>query len=395
MTGSEKKIVGVTTACHATAHFFEQAFPPVLKLVEADFGLGLAGAGGIGNIFPLFFGIGALPAGMIVDRWGSRRTLLAFLLTCAAAGIAVLFVHNLWVFAFLLMVMGLAAGLYHPAGTTLISHNVEQVGTGLGIQGMGGNLGLAVMPVIAAAVASTLGWRAAYAVLAVPAILLAMYFIVNKNLGNNRDHEPLSNEHEIARVEPVNTTRWVPLIMLFALGMLNGFCYRGMLTFLPAFFSNNSGAGQGIMEGGALTTIVLVNGVVGQYIGGRLADRLHRSALFALCFTISAPLLATLGMWESHYAVVAAALFAFLYFANQPVGNALVMELSSNSFRGRAYGIYFFMNFGMGSFSATVSGWVGERYGLDAIFPFLGAVLAGTALMGWGLVAAMSRIKRS
>ncbi len=390
MTSAERRIVTLTMASHALVHFYEQTFPPVLKLVEAEFGLGLTGAGGIGNVFPLFFGLGALPAGMAVDRWGPRRTIIAYLVICAFAAGAITLADSLWVIAGLLALMGVAAGLYHPAGVTLISHNVKKVGSALGMHGVGGNLGLAVSPMIAAAIAAAWGWRPAYAVLAIPALALAVYFLIHRNFGNgNVSSDKDKNSAGEQTPKHVHPTQWLPLVLLFILGMLNGFCYRGMVTFLPAFFGEGSTGAAEVFRGGLLTTAVLVIGVFGQYTGGRLADRYREEILYAASFTFAAPILIVLGLLNIGTAAAAAGLFAFIYFANQPVGNSLLTKLSSPTLRGRAYGIFFFTTFGMGSFSATISGWVGERFGLAAIWPFLGGVLLLVAIIGWALAYTM------
>ena len=47
---------------------------------------------------------------------------------------------------------------------------------------------------------------------------------------------------------------------------------------------------------------------------------------------------------------------------------------------GRAFGISFFLTFGLGSFAATASGFVAQRAGTGATFlmlAFVGAVMAG------------------
>lgn len=387
MTGAEKRIVALTMMSHALVHFYEQTFPAVLKPVGVEFGLGLTAAGMMANVFPLFFGFAALPAGMAVDKWGARRAMIAYLLTCAAAATATLFIHSEWVIVFLFAVMGISAGLYHPAGTTLISQNVKKVGSALGFHGVGGNLGLALSPLLAAAVAASYGWRASYAVLAIPSVFLAIYFIVNRDFGAGPDHAVSDNEgkKKTAITAPETKTRWGPLILLFLLGMLNGFCYRGMLTFFPTFFAGATGGRVNIVEGGVLTSSILIIGVLGQYIGGKFSDRFREEIVYAASFLLSAPFLAAIGFLSPGYSVVAAGIFAFFYFSSQPVGNSLVARLSSVSVRGRAYGIFFFSNFGVGSFSAAICGWIGEHYGIRTIFPFLGAMLAGVSIIGWGL----------
>jgi MFS family permease len=66
--------------------------------------------------------------------------------------------------------------------------------------------------------------------------------------------------------------------------------------------------------------------------------------------------------------IVSAAVFAFFHFAGQPIYNTLVADYSPPSRRGLIFGLYFFFNFGLGSFSATLMGILADRMGLAWVF---------------------------
>jgi MFS family permease len=404
--GFEKRLVVLTMCSHALVHFFELSFPPVLKLVSEEYQLTLAGAGGLGNVFPFFFGLGAIPAGMIVDRFGSRRTLLSYLLVCGGAGVLTLFVKPLWGIALLMFIMGAFAGLYHPAGLALLARHTHKIGEAMGLHGVGGNLGVALAPLYAATIASLTSWRGVYASLALPAVLLALWFRLDtpiwRSSTENSYNIPTSDHSSLAGTKEsvIQSGRskallfWTALVILFVLQILNGFCYRGLLTFLPTFFSeevNHKLVESRLLAAGGVTTAILIIGVIGQYLGGLSADRWKSEVIYAFCFTMATPFLFSLAFIGGLKMILSAGIFAFVYFGTQPVGNKLLAQITPGSFRGRAFGLFFFANFGIGSFSSTLSGWIGERFGLDAIFIFLGVVLLGVSLVAWGLVWLMKR----
>jgi len=402
MTGYEKRVATLSMSAHALAHFYEQVFPAILLLIGAEYGLGLSGAGKLGNIFPFFFGLGAIPAGIVVDRFGSRRTMLIYLFVTSLAGVGMLFMRPLWGVRVLLLAMGLSAGLYHPAGLVLIAKSMKRVGIGMGLQGVGGSLGLALGPILAATVARLMGWRWSYAALALPGLALAMWFYLDRQMGQAAPADTPADDGAENRKntspKPINRSElspnWLALFMLLILQILNGFCYRGLLTFMPVYFGSlfqGAPSRSDLLAGGGLTTMVLMVGVAGQYFGGLAGDRFRGGVTYAVSFTAAAPMLLLLGWLSGWSVVLSAGGFALLYFANQPLGNKLLSEIIPEQFTGRAYGIFNFANFGIGSFSASACGWIGQHYGLKAIFPFLGVVLLLASLIAWGMVAAIGK----
>ncbi|MCA9268838.1 MAG: MFS transporter, partial [Planctomycetales bacterium] len=160
MTRSVLLLVLLISTAHALVHVFELTLPSVEQLIAHEFrphdapgGKELSGA--LSNTWRLPFGMGALLAGWLVDRFGSRRMLSMYLLGCGAMCIAAAATGTsmTWLFGSMFC-MGSCAAVYHPAGLALISHEVEApaLPRALGLHGIFGSLGIGGAPFIAGAV---------------------------------------------------------------------------------------------------------------------------------------------------------------------------------------------------------------------------------------------------
>ena len=400
----EKKILSLTVAGHALDHLSELSFPAVALLVSQEFFAGKANYERIGlaaTVMAFCFGVANLPSGRLVDRIGSRRVMLLYLLGTGAALILTGLAPTFPLLLVALGLLGLTAGLYHPSGTTLLSLGVREQGRALGIHGVGGNFGLALSPFLTAALASALGWRHAYYALSVPFFLLALIVWMNTSEfshpanGARVGARVPSPAHSPALAHPLEKNYLLlPLLFLFAMAVMNGLCYRGFLTFLPTYFAKNIHSSLGIREvllGGTLSTAVLLLGMIGQYLGGRFADRWSPAKLYALIFSAAAPILFFLGRLQNLPLLLCAAAFAFLYFANQPVGNVLLIRLTTPSIRGRLFGLFFFISFGAGSLMGWIAGVIGQRLSLSAIFGVLALCLVAAGAIGLGLILSVRK----
>lgn len=388
----ERVILALTVAAHAVTHVAEQAFPAVALLVMADF-FGTAeayGAIGDANFFAaLLFGSAALPSGRLVDRLGSRRVLLIMLGGTGLSLFGMALASEYRVFTAALAALGFFSGLYHPAGTTMISIGIRRHGRAMGAHGMGGTLGLAVTPALAAGLAGIWNWRVACSVLGLLPLLLALVVVIGK-IDVGRKASPADDPGPADRRYLLR-----PLAFICLMGVFNGMTYRGLMTFLPAYFTTRVHldwlpVGPYVI-GGAMTTTILLLGIGGQLLGGTLADRLPREKLYTGIFLLGAPVLLSLRFLSDLPLILMAAFFAFLYFANQPVGNALVPRYAAPGIRGSIYGLFFFTGFGAGSIMSPVAGWVGERFALENIFLLLSGTLGLAGLLGLWLTRAAAR----
>ncbi len=370
-----------TSLSHHLVHVFELSFPAVLLLVAAEFEVGLFGLGVLANVYALTYGLGALPGGFLADRLGSKRLTIITFLGAALATALVGVSPSVWLLGLALALLGLATGLYHPAGFALISRAIATPGQAMGLHGVAGTLGVAVSPLLSGAVAAALGWRGLYIVLIVPAFLLVLAL-----------HTATIIERPIHATQAAGSAvqgRWQsalrPLLMIYGVVALTGFMYRGAITFLPTHLSARLDAvgPDPALVAGAATSGALLFGILGQLCGGWLSDRVAPEKLLMLVPLGLVPGLLGLGLFSGPLLLLGAIVYAFFIFFQQPLTTLIVARYTPYANQGSSFGILFFGNFGVGSFAAAFAGWLAERTGTGGIFLALaGMGLAVAALVG-------------
>jgi MFS family permease len=76
--------------------------------------------------------------------------------------------QNAWQLAAALTLVGAFASIYHPVGIPFLVQKSVNPGYAIGINGLAGNLGVALAAVVSGFLIKWLGWRAAFAI---PAVL--------------------------------------------------------------------------------------------------------------------------------------------------------------------------------------------------------------------------------
>jgi MFS family permease len=374
MDGRERKIVCLTSAVHGLVHMQMLVFAAVNIAMADDLGVSITAIGFIGTLSYFLFGLGALPAGFVIDAIGARRVIAICLSGIAVADLMIAFAPDpFWALTGLALA-GLSGSVYHPAGLGLISRNVSKTGLAMGIHGTFGNVGLALGPLVAGFVTAYFGWRRAYLWICVPMALLALvYFVVRfGDVGEDSRHlQPQPQKR-------FNKGFLVILLVVIALQSMSGFIYRSSITFMPAHAAGVVGDWFSGLDptarGGLLTGIIFLAGAVGQLLAGLLSARVRSELLQLVCAVAVAPLLAGFGLLSGLQMLAVGMSYAFVFFAMQPLGNALVAKYSPEGLRGRSYGLSFFLSFGVGAFGSGFSGYIGESFGFRSIYLWLAGI---------------------
>lgn len=386
MTFHEKKIVYPTSLIHGLVHVQMLIFAVVNIEMAADLGTSVTGIGFIGTISYFLFGLGALPAGFIIDKIGARKVIV-ICVSGMAVGDALIAFGNSEMFVMAgLALLGLAGSLYHPAGLGLISRNVEQPGHALGIHGTFSNVAVAFGTLLTGFVASQFGWKAAYIWPIVPMIIFSVtyYFIRFGDVGEDNKH---LNPNPSQKFEG---NMFKIMILVILIQAISGFVYRASNTFLPAFTGKalaDMVSGLDVLaRGGLMASVILIFGALGQYLSGRLTRRFEMEKLQLLFALSVVPMLVLMATTSGPVLLISGMAFAFTFYGLQPLGNALVAKYSPPGMRGRSYGLSFFLNFGVGAFGSWFAGYVGDYYGFQNVYlslAFVSVFSVAIAFLVW------------
>ena len=382
--------LGTIYAAHGASHGFMLVLPAVLVALRAEFHASFTTLGTVATVSSMLYGLGALPAGLLADRVGAPVLLRVFAggsaICCGLAAVA----PGIWWLAAALALLGAAGALYHPSGLAEVTLNAPGGGREIGIHGGFGNGGTALAPLVAGAVAAAWTWRASYGLAALAAVVLLVALARQVPLDRQLPPQTQAGPGSVGRAA---------LTVVMFLAVAEGFVFQGFVTFLPAFLAEVGGAGRAAAaKGGVLAAVVLLLGVPGQLLGGRLAGTdSRRLAVRYACLYAGAVLagLSVRAAGPTVLGVALAGLFSLLIFLGQPITNQLVARSTRAGRRGAAYGTYFSLSFGVGALAGSAGGIVADRSGLAAVFGFLGLVAVINTLGGLAVRVLLDRRSES
>lgn len=366
------RIAGTVSAVHAVVHAATLVLPSLLVAVARDLRVGLGEIAAAANAAFLAQAVTALPGGFLADRLGPARTMALSAFGCGVGAAVIALAPTFGWIVLGLVVIGAAAGLHEPSGMTLIARGIATGGQGraMGFHGVGGAIGEAFAPLLAATCAVLGGWRAAFVATAAAAGAgaLAALALGTRSLGEPAVHAP-SAPGSVGRIAARPTTAGmsgsVPqrspacLVLrtglLLAIGVTGAFALRGTLTFLPWHLQGGTPA-RDLLSGAGATTLMLAAAVVAQLLGGSLADRLARAPLL-VGLSIVAPVALTIAAFSSGPLLLGAvATFGFAITAARPVLATQMVEFLPRRQLGVAFGLQATLAALASSFSASVGG---------------------------------------
>ena len=384
-------IILLVSAAHATVHLLEQSIASAEQVISADYDLDLRQSGWLGFVFRLPYGLGAIFAGLLADRFGEKRILVCYLLGAALTCCGFSSAADVGTVYLLLIGLGTCASMYHPAGLALLANATTPTTRprALGIHGIFGSLGIASAPFIAGLVLTLRegAWKQYYLLLGALSAGLGILMIwclkpaqrtalAVKTAPSGTKSGLQNNPHRF---------QIIPYMLLVCSASIGGIVYGGVLHFLPRYLEE-SGALQGVSgsssAGNFAAAIALTCGAAGQWTAGRVAVARILPVQLAVVFASNAPLLVWMAWADGMSRLIAAGIWAFVHFMTQPLYNALIAEFMSVGRRSFGFGFSNMLTFGMGAvgpglvarFEAAPRGYT-EGYLLMAVVAFLAGTL--------------------
>lgn len=400
MQQNDRALTKFTTLAHALFHTYELSIPLFIGFWIDSFGLSAAVVGVVVGAGYALIGVGAPGSGVLADYLGSRRLILVSIFGMGLGFALVSLAWNLASLAAAILLWGAFASLYHPAGLSLISRVASERGTVFAYHGAGGNVGTALGPLCAAVLLATTNWETAAVLLGLPALLavavgLRIEFDADVESDGNRDLASIRSAfaNTLADSRAIFT---VGFGVAFLAVLLYGTYYRGLLTFLPDVLSDSGLArirlfGRSLGPGEYVYSAMLTVGIAGQYLGGRLTDRIpSRTAFLGALATLVVLALLFVPAWNAGPAALVAVCLGlgFSVYATAPIYQVVIAEHAADGVHGLSYGYTYLAMFGIGAIGASIAGTVLTYATIATLFP----ALAGFAAAGCACVILLRRL---
>ncbi len=289
-------VLAVAIGAFMQTHLHRMAYAPLIPTFVADLGLTYAAAGTIQTAYFWTYTAVQIPIGLVADRWGSRRVMMVSMAVLVAGALAFAASRTYLESIGARMLVGLGAAAVWVPGMRLITEWFPQRerGRATGLMSAGGGLGGTLGLVIVPWVASAFGWRVAYGALAVPAALVLVVIATTLRRGAaGGAAAPRASGGSLGRVLATPSLWPLNVAVLFSYGG-----YFSFVTFLPAYLVKALALSD--TEAGLVTGLITAGTIVSWPVAGALSDRTGRrkpiylvsqaaSALVCVAFALVVP----------------------------------------------------------------------------------------------------------
>jgi predicted MFS family arabinose efflux permease len=260
----------------------------------------------------------------------------------------------------------------------MLVQNVKNPGATIGINGLAGNLGVAVAALATGFLVKWVGWRAAFAIPGLLSIACGIAFA----FACPRETEAPSKRSGKARVTltPAMLARAFVVMTAAAItgSLLFNFTTNGNSQLLTERF-------RGIVEDpallGALLATVYAVASLAQVVVGRLIDRMALKPLYFGITVMQIPLLilaAHAQGWWMFFALLAVMIFVF---GAIPFTDAMIVRYVDDRLRSRVAGMRLGVSFGISSLAVYLLGPFVKGMGFDALLITMAVIAACTAVV--------------
>ncbi len=382
---NEKKVLFITCGGHFLVHTIILIFPAIVTPISKDFSLEFARTIKISFPMYLIYGLGAFPFGLITDRLKPKHSFIIYYSGLFVFSILASFAKTVFQLQIYLALLGIFLSMYHPMGLGLITTNIKKLGFALGLNGIFGSLGLALAPFIAGILNYLYGWRSVYRFISLLPLTLLIYTISSKIKAESNliKSKKATDNYEQKREQTIAF-----LILLVSM-MLSGFVYRGQNIILPTYFEQKvyflfnlinrinlkNISGTKTLSATILTSIVYLISIIGQTIGGKIADKYDLRYSYFLFFAASLPFLIMMFLFENIILFLASVGFILFTIGMQPIENSLVASYTPPKWRNTSYGLKFVVTFGIGATVIYPVSFIQKRFSLHSVFIlFIGVI---------------------
>jgi MFS family permease len=372
--------IAFINAAHTLTHYSLLILPTAVLAMAAPGGrfgdsygsiLTLATAGFV------FYGVFSLPQGWIAHRIGRPALMTIFFIGTGLSMMATGLCGSPATLAVAIGATGLFAAIYHPIGTAmLVDAAGDKPGRAIGVNGVFGNIGVGLAPVVTAFLADFAGWRTAFLVPGAICAALGLLWL--------RQPAPEAAAKRAAQTFPDIPRHLVrrAVIVLLSIAVVSGLVFNAFTILLPKLIEERLGGDPHLLPlVGVGAFLTMLCGALTQFTVGRLIDRTTLKRIFLPVSALLMPGLIAVSYVQGWLVLPVAAVVAAAIFGQVTVNETMTARYISPALRTRMYSIRFFVGFVGAAGAAPIVAWLHERTGSLADATLMMAALGIVTLL--------------
>ena len=372
---------------HFLDHFFVLIFATATLHLMTDWGLSYAEL--IPYATPCFiaFGLCAIPAGWLADKWSREGMMAVFFFGIGFSSILVGMSDSPRQMAVCLTLVGVFGGIYHPVGLAMVVHGLKKTGLPLAINGVFGNMGVASAALLTGILVDSTGWRSAFIVPGIVSVGVGMLYLAFLRTAPvpQKTPAPTGNSAQQANSIPKHALLRIFSIVLFTTA-IGGFVFQSTTFALPKIFDERlMDIAETATLVGTYAFLVFSIAALAQLVVGYLVDRYSVRTIFATVALLQAVFFFVMTQLEGISALVVALAFMLVVFGQIPINDVLVGRIARSEWRSRAYALRYFVTFSVSATAIPTIAWIHGVHGFEMLFSVLSlaafAIFLGTLFL--------------
>lgn len=328
------------------------------------------------------FGVCAIPAGWLADKWSREGMMTLFFLGIGASAVIAALAQTPMQMGAGLLLIGVFAAIYHPVGLAMVVHGRTKTGVPLAINGIFGNLGVASAALLTGFLIDTSGWRTAFVIPGVVTIIIGIAYAVFVHLGRAEREEARRSGSAAAKAATgVVTLGRDAFVRIFAIVLVStaigGLIFQSTTFALPKVFDERLDAlADSATMVGWYAFLVFALAAFAQLVVGYLVDNYSLRTVFAFVAALQAVFFTVMQNLTGVAALVVSVAFMLVVFGQIPINDVLVGRITKSEWRSRVYALRYIVTFSVMASAVPLIAWLHANWGFGTLFVVLAVAAA-------------------
>ena len=334
---------------HLLDHFMMLIFAKAAFDAGREFGLSYEEIIVYGTLGVVLFGAAAPLAGWLADKYSRAILITVYPFGLGLGSILAAFSQSTEMLGLSLGILGFFAAIYHPVGIAMIVKRQGKVGLRLGINGVWGNMGVALAPILTGFLIAYADWRLGFLI---PSIMCLLFGISQLFAFIEQDETEVKVDNtKKSKSSSVLTEGWQTVLFCLSIVTLSGGFIFGSLTFLiPRLFEVNMlQISNDVAITGLLAGLVYAIASFSQIGTGWLVDKIPPKYVLA-AMGLGQLIFIYIASQSSDFGLLFIMLAAMIFvFGQVPITDVILVKYVKDSWRGRVLSIKFMVNLSAGA----------------------------------------------